>query len=280
MPSVEGLYRSFIQCINDQQWDEGLAHPSATLNHNGREMPITEDAIKELGKASGASVIQLTVDAVTVDEQSQSLGAIVRVRVQQPDNTGKAIASQHLVWTEDGRISKMATMLDLDELLQRRRQLSDPGHHRPAAAALLDSSSSSSDHHHGIADSGELRLKLSRRELEETYRAYIGCINAHEGLSRFCHDAVTHNGKTYYPLDEYRALMEDAFAAVPDLVFAIDDDDGVVVDEAAQRVAVRIEFTGTPTGVLAGVEPTGRSVRFYEYVTYQFQDGKIDTVWR
>jgi len=240
--SVETLYRSFLQCVNEQRWDDTLSSASAELNHNGKDDSI-QDAIRKLNKV--AERVHLAVEAMTVDEQSQCLGATVLVSVQPvgttPDNAVQVIG-QHFLWAENGKIVKIATMLDLDDL---HRRYSNPDYR----SAPLDP----------IGNYGGVEgKKLLRQELEEMYKAYIGCINAQTmktELPRFCHVEVTHNGKIY-SLDQYRGFMEDAFAAVPDIVFGLDT---LVVDEGAQRVAVRIEFTGTPTGIMAGVEPTGRS---------------------
>jgi predicted ester cyclase len=240
--SVEALYRSFLQCVNDQRWNDTLSSPSARLNHNGEDESIA-DAIKTLHKA--AEKVHLFLDAITVDEQSQCLGATVLVSVQPfgttPDNVVQVI-EQHFLWAENGKIVKIATMLDLDDL---NRRYSDPDYRSVPLDPIGD---------YG----GVIGRKLSRQELEEMYKAYIGCINAQTmktELPKFCHSEVTHNAKVY-PLDKYRGLMGDAFAAIPDIIFRLDT---LVVDEGAQRVAVRIEFTGTPTGIMAGVKPTGRS---------------------
>ncbi|KAI8627324.1 SnoaL-domain-containing protein [Xylariaceae sp. FL1651] len=261
MASIESSYRSFLQCINEERWQALLNYASSPLNLNGENvLPLSAFADKI--KAAGRT--ELVVDAITVDERTRRLGATVLTKYQPKGTTDKTISfiEHHLIWVEDdGKISKMGTMLDHDEL---HRQLSDPSY------------SSTPDL---IGDYGTVAGRaISTRELEETYRAYIGCINAQTmeaKLSKFCHPEVIHNAKTH-SLEQYRLLIQEAFTAVPNIVFGIDT---VIADEKVQRVAVRLEFTGTPTGKLAGIEPTGRSVRFYEYVTYYFEGGKIARVW-
>jgi predicted ester cyclase len=214
---------------------------------NGKAISSPE-AFRDQTKAGR---VHLDVDAITVDEQTRRLGVSILVKFTTANsavNRTIKFIEQHLIWVENDKISKMATMMDRDSL---QRQLSDPIY-SPTPDLI-------GDRHGDVAEK-----KLSTRELEETYRAYVGCINAQtmkSGLPTFCHPQVIHNTKQL-SLEEYLALIQDAFTAVPDIVFGIDT---VVADELAQRIAVRLEFTGTPTGTLAGVEPTGRSGEFYLY---------------
>ncbi|KAI3336305.1 SnoaL-domain-containing protein [Xylariaceae sp. AK1471] len=261
MASVETIYRSFIQCINEERWQDLLHFASSPLSFNGQDVSLPE-AFADIIKAGGR--IQLDLDVITVDERTWRLGATVLAKLQPARgaaNNTVEFMQQHLTWVKDGKITKVDDMVDYDDL---GRQLSDPSY------------SPTPDLIGGYG--GVTGKRLSTRELEETYRAYIGCINAQTmatDLPKFCHPQVIHNTKPL-SLEEYRLLIQEAFTAIPDIVFGIDT---VVADEGAQRIAVRLEFTGTPTGKFADAEPTGRSVRFYEYVTYYLRDGKIARVW-
>ncbi|KAI1275079.1 SnoaL-like polyketide cyclase-domain-containing protein [Xylaria sp. FL0933] len=261
MATIASTFRSFIECINEERWQDLTNFASFPLDYNGEDIGAAE-ALADKFKAVGYG--QLDIDAVTVDEQSQRLGATLVAKLHSVEGVTRDLTqqSQIIAWAENGKISKIATLVDHDDI---QRQLSEPGY--VSTPDLISTYSPDST-----------RTTLSRQELEDTYRAYIACINAQTmaaDLPRFCHPHVTHNAKRL-SLDKYRALIQEAFTAVPDIVFGVDT---VVADEKAQRVAVRLEFTGTPTGKLSGAEPTGRSVRFYEYVTYAFRDGKIDRVW-
>ncbi|RYO77695.1 hypothetical protein DL766_002840 [Monosporascus sp. MC13-8B] len=94
-------------------------------------------------------------------------------------------------------------------------------------------------------------------------------------LPIFRHPQVLHNNKAL-ALDNYRQLMQDAITAIPDINFGVHT---LIADEEAQRVAVRLEFTGTPVKAIRDIQPTGRPVHFAEHVTYQFREGKIARVW-
>ncbi|KAF3764141.1 hypothetical protein M406DRAFT_242886, partial [Cryphonectria parasitica EP155] len=117
----------------------------------------------------------------------------------------------------------------------------------------------------------------SSSSLVETYRSYVSAINARQmttSLPTFCHPTVIHNGKAL-PLATYQRLMTDAQAAIRDITFAID---GLVVDEERGMVAALLNFTGRSVGEFAGVDGTGREVRFGEIVFYWFVEGKISRV--
>ncbi|GAW11040.1 hypothetical protein ANO14919_003790 [Xylariales sp. No.14919] len=264
MTVIETIFASYIQCINEERWQDLSNFSSFPLNYNEEDIP-TSEAFAHKIKAVGR--LQLDVDAITVDAQTQRLGVSLLAKLRSngaaTDKTVNSTGqSQSMIWVEGGKISKVATMFDHDNV---QRQLSEPGY--VSTPDLVAS--------YSPATTGQ---NLSTRELEDTYRSYIGCINAQAmstGLPRFCHPHVIHNARRL-SLEEYRLLIQEAFTAVPDIIFGVDT---VVADEKAQRVAVRLEFTGTPTGELSGAEPTGRGVRFYEYVTYAFRDGRIDRVW-
>ncbi|TGJ83546.1 hypothetical protein E0Z10_g5199 [Xylaria hypoxylon] len=263
MAAIERIFRSYIHCINEERWRDLANFASFPLNYNGEYISAPEsfaDKVKAVGR------LQSDIDAITVDAQTQRLGASLLAKLRLTEAaTNKTMnlteQGQSIIWVEGGKIAKVATMFDHDDV---QRQLSESGYvSTPDLIATYNHDAT-----------GKM---LSTRELEDTYRSYIGCINAQTmatELPHFCHPHVIHNARRF-SLEEYRLLIQEAFTAVPDIIFGVDT---VVADEKAQRVAVRLEFTGTPTGKLSGAEPTGRSVRFYEYVTYFFRGGKIDRV--
>lgn len=67
-----------------------------------------------------------------------------------------------------------------------------------------------------------------------------------------------------------RIVVEALRRGFPDLHYTIDD---LVVGEDA--VAVRATMTGTHTGDLFGMPPTGKSVRVTQYTIERFADGRI-----
>lgn len=112
-------------------------------------------------------------------------------------------------------------------------------------------------------------------ELSETYRGYIDCLNHQDwkNLGEFVHDKVHYNGK-FVGLAGYRQMLEADFRAIPDLCFNI----RLLLCDPP-RVASRLHFDCTPTGILFDLPVNGKRVQFDENVFYEFAEGKIEKVW-
>ncbi|RYP07793.1 hypothetical protein DL764_002298 [Monosporascus ibericus] len=265
MASIRLVYESLVRCINDGQWEDLPRYMHQSCEINGRAHS-PESYVAEM-RTGGVSEILL--DAVTVDEKTQRLASTVLVKWKPSKDadgfnaTGKTVQfmEQRLNWFVDGKLSNTITLADRDAI---HHQLSDSmAHYAP------DFISNQPD---AVEDT------RPSSDLESTYRAYIDSINKRtmeSDLRVFCHPQVVHNNKAL-ALDNYRQLMQDAITVMPDINFGIHT---LIVDEEAQRVAARLEFTGTPVKGMRDVQPTGRSVHFAEHVTYQFRGGKIARVW-
>ncbi|KAI0841495.1 SnoaL-domain-containing protein [Hypoxylon sp. FL0890] len=270
MTDIEATYRSIIDCVNEKRWEDLPRDMHSHFVKNGQDS--TPESYAAEIKSQGGKV-EIIVDALTIDRESdQRLSAAVLVRFKPAGGSNEGIGAvdrtisfmeQHFVWFAEGKVSKILILADHDD---RQRQLS-----KPEASYKADLIS----HEPPPRTSG---TKLSASELHEKYRAYISCINAQAmetDLHNFCSPEVVHNTKTL-TINEYRLLIQEAFTAIPDITFDLPT---VIADEEAQRVAARIEFTGTPVGIIAGAKPNGRSVNFCEHVTYRFEEGKVARVW-
>ncbi|KAI1333480.1 SnoaL-domain-containing protein [Xylariaceae sp. FL0016] len=264
---MDTIFRGMVQCMNEKRWVDFPKYFSSPYAKNGQQFTAETHA----AQLQTVGDFELTVDAITVDGVSQQCVAANVIAKFHPskDFLGKepegkvlVFSEQSFNWYTGNKLSKTLLLADHDAMQRQLSETSQPGH----IADLISA-------HRGIG-----KKKVPARELEQIYRAYIGCINAQTmttDLPRFCHSQVVHNAKTL-STDEYRLLIEEAFDAVPDITFDLAI---VVADEETQRVAARIEFTGTPVGVMAGAVPNGQSVKFCEHVTYAFDDGKIARVW-
>jgi predicted ester cyclase len=116
---------------------------------------------------------------------------------------------------------------------------------------------------------------MTRADLSDIYRGYIACLNKQDwaNLGKFVHDHVHYNGK-WIGLSGYREMLEGDFRAIPDLYFDI----RLLICEPP-RVASRLHFDCTPSGVLFGLPINGKKVQFGENVFYEFLDGRIESVW-
>jgi predicted ester cyclase len=107
-----------------------------------------------------------------------------------------------------------------------------------------------------------------------------------EGLNRgdltvaprtFVPDCVIHMTGVPGPLrgiDAWTQVVAGLLAAFPDLRFTIEDQVG-----AGDRMAFRWHATGTHTGPLGGVAPTGRSVALDGLIVDHLRDGRVVERW-
>jgi predicted ester cyclase len=116
---------------------------------------------------------------------------------------------------------------------------------------------------------------VTKADLSDLYRDYIACLNRQDwpALGRFVDDDVQHNGRTF-GLSGYRAMLETDFEEIPDLQFII----RLLVSDPP-FVAARLAFDCSPKGRFLGLDVHGKRVSFTENVFYEFQDGKIVSVW-
>ncbi|KAL9622090.1 MAG: hypothetical protein Q9160_003589 [Pyrenula sp. 1 TL-2023] len=270
---LEVIYKSYITALNSHQWDALPTFLHSDFSHNGK--PSTPASLAQDLQSAGPTTLE--IDALTVDEKAQKLAATLIVKWRP---SGKVMEfeppkGKEVVFVEqclnEYREGKLVSTVGIRDWGGVRRQLEDPEGQggfeldRVSAAAA----ESRDDTRPATAASGGL---------EEIYRAYLSHINTrtlHTAWSQFVHPHVIYDGTTY-TLSEYQQRMQAVLAAVPDLFVEIHT---IVVDEGAQRVAVRLESLGTPTRALAGIEATGREKRFAEHLTYRFSGGKIERVW-
>ncbi|KAK0735281.1 hypothetical protein B0T26DRAFT_691346 [Lasiosphaeria miniovina] len=256
-------FKNFIDRINRRQWEtlgEGIHR---RLAYNGRDMSQYE-LIQHL-KQEFAPKTHTTMEIVALvggkTDEDGSIGARLRVKhqvVQGPYLTSAArrrfeYARHMFVQYTAGKISEISDIPDEDE---RRREpkhiLPPPGLRPPPPRVSID--------------------------LGQFYTDYIACINGGNmtrELQRFCKSTgVTWNGSKL-AVDQYRKLMEGAFDAIDGLKFIAHT---VLVDEARQQIAVRIDFIGTPVKPFGGAFPNGKQVIFSEHAFYWLEQGKISDV--
>lgn len=116
---------------------------------------------------------------------------------------------------------------------------------------------------------------MTKDELAAFYRDYLACLNRQDWLrlGEFVGEDVRHNGRPL-GLAGYRAMLEQDFAAIPDLRFTIE----LLIVEPP-RIASRLAFACAPKGIFLGLPVNGRRVAFAENVFYELTGHRIAQVW-
>ncbi len=73
-----------------------------------------------------------------------------------------------------------------------------------------------------------------------------------------------------------KEMFESMKKGYPDMKFAIND---IIVNSACDKAAVLITFTGTNTGEMMGMKPTGKSVNVMGIDYLYFKNGKATEHW-
>jgi predicted ester cyclase len=111
-------------------------------------------------------------------------------------------------------------------------------------------------------------------DLVPLYRGYLAALNERrfDDLAGFVAGEVRYNGERQ-TLADYQAARRAEAEAIPDLRFR---PTRLVADRSG--VAAVLDFRCTPTGRFAGLDFSGRTIRFTEHVFYGFEDGLITEV--
>ncbi|MGW9232028.1 ester cyclase [Pseudorhizobium sp. NPDC055634] len=112
-------------------------------------------------------------------------------------------------------------------------------------------------------------------DLAQFYTRYIAAINAREFdlVAGLIQEKVLMNGAAHERA-EVLASQRGIVDAVPDYRWNVEE--LFVVED---RIAARLQNTGTPTKTFMGHEPTGRRVSFMEFCSYRIRDGRFAEMW-
>lgn len=255
-------FRSLIDRINRHQWSFLSDEVHSTITYNKEDISlyhIVESFKEEFSRRSNTQMEIVTLVAGT-PEEGEAVAARLKVKdivVQRPYTASsqrrQTEYTRHMfVYFSDGKISEIQDIVDGDE---KRRQSANivpvPNFRPPPPPSSID--------------------------LRQFYEDYIACINEkriQQDLHQFCKGTVVWNGAEM-ALKNYGQLMENAFDAIDGLQFVPRT---VLIDEAKQQIAVRIEFAGLPVKPFGGAMPNGRRVHFAEHAIYWLEQGKISHV--
>jgi predicted ester cyclase len=268
VPSIDDTFGAWVDAINARNWPKAAEQIAPTVTFYGQQLPREQfvasirDNIEAfcpdtrlevdmtITSAAGDRLAVRVIHAATFAKEIMGIAA-----------TGKRVeyAENNMVWgDEGGLIARLQSLSDWDAVRQGvthvKRTPKDLPRRPPPRAEDRE-----------------------KQDLDAQYRAYIDIINARtmpRDLPQHVHPQLQHNHNDL-TLPEYCRLIESSFEEIDGLTFTIVD---LVVDEASQRVASRLEFTGTPLKPFRGIQPTGKSVKFWEHAYYQLDEGKISYV--
>jgi steroid delta-isomerase-like uncharacterized protein len=119
----------------------------------------------------------------------------------------------------------------------------------------------------------EERKTLTRRAIDEVVnKGNMAPIDESMAVNYIFHgaDGTQLNGPAQFK--QFITMLRGAF---PDILYNVDD---IACD--GDIIAVRTSFTGTNTGSLRGMPPTGKKVAMKEALFYRFEGDKIVEEWQ
>lgn len=255
--NLESAFREICRGPNVQELDQWERYVHATITVDGRSQSRAQFLDQLHNRAGAGDTREVRPDVILVDAHAEGIAARLIHRATSAGLPDKTSESREIVlaYFADGRLAKWQSVRDVDGVTAHEQDpassLTFPGRSTAAAGSV---------------------------DLKSFYGAYIDSINAKtmaRDFDRFCQPELRHNGRRL-SIAEYIPLISDSQDAIRGLHFHIQQ---LLVDEGAQRIAARLEFTGTPVREWGGARPNGKPVNFHEHVIYQLENSRILNVW-
>jgi len=122
---------------------------------------------------------------------------------------------------------------------------------------------------------------MSAKENTATIQRFVDEFVNHNNVSVMddlvSRDFMFHDtsGKAYKGTDDFKKQASMFSSAYPDTRAKLED---WVVDDV--KGSIRITFSGTQTGNLMGIAPTGKKASMPAIIFFHFKDGKITEMWQ
>lgn len=127
----------------------------------------------------------------------------------------------------------------------------------------------------GLLTTREENKEIVRRIMTEGVNAHdLNVFRAMLAPDYSRHSQATTEMPEIRGVEEMLIFLEGAFTAFPDWHEEI-----VLMIAEGDKVAYITTGTGTHTGPLGDIPPTGRRVEVVNYIVHRIQDGKIDETW-
>lgn len=116
---------------------------------------------------------------------------------------------------------------------------------------------------------------MPEADLKNLYRRYIAAINDRQFdvLDQLIADDVQMNGVPYKRAEVVESVRGFVDAA-PDWIWNIQD-----LFAEDDRIAARLQDTGTPVKQFLGYEPTGAALNIMEYASYRIRHGRFVEIY-
>lgn len=121
---------------------------------------------------------------------------------------------------------------------------------------------------------------MSEQHITEYERKWVEALNrgdvsiADEVFTPDCMINITGSSEPFHGTTDFKQMLEGMLAAFPDLNFTIEDQ-----FIANDRVATRWRATGTNTGSLGEVHPTGKKIEVEGLILDRVVNGKVAERW-
>ncbi|TLD11794.1 hypothetical protein PspLS_11647 [Pyricularia sp. CBS 133598] len=239
---MEFLFREYIQSINNHEPEDRLSKFITNSNLAPRALISLPASFEELERASDVNLFILHILA---EEASESLGAILAVRVT-PKTDSSSQSKEAIVFRrhifckfEDGGIFTIDVIDDVDALRNKESQ-----------TVQIPT---------WTARQGPLGFLL-----RDAYRSYFECVSNRtmdKDLINFTHDQIIFNGHQI-SREQYRGAMEECHDVMADCKNTMES---LLVNEGKQQLMARVTFEWTPIKPWNGIVPTGKMVKFSEH---------------
>ncbi|KFA68521.1 hypothetical protein S40285_09689 [Stachybotrys chlorohalonatus IBT 40285] len=249
-------YHKWLKALVDRDSTVISASVADAIIHNGDSFDNQTYSDYVLKSLEAFSDHTIELDMLTVDVQTRGVAASVihRGTLQKP-YLGGLVTSEAIEWSEhvlnwfnaESKIIRTKTLNEVEAIRTGTPQVARMPKVQPAPAPQ------------GF-------------DIKTTYRNYVHTsVTARENLHNFVQPTLTHN---LHPctLDQFRGFIESTTKQIQGFDVTIVD---LITDEVSQHVAARIELSGKPVAEFAGVQPTGKEVRFPEHAFYKLSEGKI-----
>ena len=261
--TAEQTFKGWQQALGKRDWQAARSYLAPNVTYNGNPIQEAHSELAEV--AAAAPDIQSEIDTLVVGNDGLSVAArIIHRATLVKSILAIPVTGQPVEWTEH----IMLWVSDDDDKLISR------------ILALVDTQHQSAETVPRTPSDLQQRPPPVAFNLDSMYRSYLAAINSPtiaDNLPTFYQPNLVHTAKDM-TIKDLADFLEASPKILRDLNLSATD---LIVDDASQQIAARIQFDGTPLKPFFGIDPPtdGRAVRFYEHAFYKLDGGKFKFIW-